>query len=245
MKNQYFGDVNDYCKYGLLRALTGRSRLSLAVCWTLTPDDGRTDGRFTEYLCQPDPWRASDPDLYDVLYDAVVVQGQRDVGAVARAGLLPGARLYDLLLPDDAAGRERYFCAFWKMAKGCDLVFFDPDNGMEVKSRRYGRRDSSKYLYWHELVRAYTSGHSVLVYQHFPRVQRNAFVARLAQEMGERTGARVVVSIRTSRVVYFLLVQEQMIETVELAVEVVDQTWPEQFVIQWHKCVRGATWQRV
>ena len=91
MKDQYFGDVNDYLKYGLLRALTARSRLSLAVCWMLTPDDGRTDGRFTEYLHQPERWRAHDPDLYDALYDVVVVRGQRDIGAVARAGLLPRA----------------------------------------------------------------------------------------------------------------------------------------------------------
>jgi len=237
MKNQYFGDVNDYLKYGLLRALTGRSRLSLAVCWMLTPDDGRMDGRFTEYLRQPDPWRAFDPDLYDVLYDAVVVQGQRNVDLVAGAGLLPGAHLYDPLLADDAVGRERYFDTFWKMAKGCDLVFFDPDNGMEVRSRRYGCKDSSKYLYWQELVRAYTSGHSVLVYQHFPREKREVYVARMAQEMGERTGTQVVVSFRTSRVVYLLLPQARMLATVEQAVADVERAWSEQFVIAQHKCV--------
>jgi len=237
MKNQYFGDVNDYLKYGLLRALTGRSRLSLAVCWMLTPDDGRTDGRFVEYLRQQDSWRAFDPDLYDALYDAVVVQGQRNVGAVPVTGLLPRARFYDPLLPDDAAGRDRYFGTFWEMARGRDLVFFDPDNGMEVRSKRYGRRDSSKYLYWHELVRAYKSGHSVLVYQHFPREQRDAFVARMAQSMGGRTGEQTVYSVRTSRVVYFLLVQEATLETVEQAVRDVEQTWSDQFVIAQHECV--------
>jgi len=245
MKDQYFGDVNDYLKYGLLRVLTARSRLSLAVCWMLTPDDGRTDGRFTEYLRQPVRWRAFDPDLYDALRDAVVVQGQRDVGAVARAGLLPGARLYGPLLPDDVAGRERYFDAFWQMAEGSDLIFFDPDNGMEVNSKRYGRKDSSKYLYWHELVRASADGHSVLVYQHFRREQREAFVARLAREMGERTGVRVVVSFRTSRVVYFFLAQGCLLETIEQAIRDVEQTWLEQFEIVRHECVQGATWQTV
>lgn len=241
MKNQYLGDVNDYCKYGLLRALTGRSRLSLAVCWMLTPDDGRADGRFIEYLHQPDRWYAYDPELYDALHDVVVVQGQRDVCAVGRAGLLPGSHLYDPLLPDDAAGRERYYSAFWQMAEGTDLIFFDPDNGMEVKSKRYGRKDSSKYLYWHELVRACASGHSVLVYQHFPREQRDAFVARMAQAMGERTGVPVVFSFRTSRVVYFLLVQERMFEAIGQGVRHVEQTWSEQFVIAQYECVQGET----
>jgi len=32
MKNQYFGDINDYRKYGLLRTLTG-GQIKTAVCW--------------------------------------------------------------------------------------------------------------------------------------------------------------------------------------------------------------------
>jgi hypothetical protein len=60
MKNQYFGDVNDYRKYGLIRLLTGRGEISTAVCWMLTPDDDRTDGKFTDYLGSPEKWRRSD-----------------------------------------------------------------------------------------------------------------------------------------------------------------------------------------
>lgn len=39
MKNQYFGDINDYRKYGLIRLLTGAGKLKTTVCWMLTPDD--------------------------------------------------------------------------------------------------------------------------------------------------------------------------------------------------------------
>jgi hypothetical protein len=44
MKNQYFGDINDYRKYGLLRGLSNRGEIRTAVCWMLTTDDGRGDG---------------------------------------------------------------------------------------------------------------------------------------------------------------------------------------------------------
>jgi len=43
MKNQYFGDVNDYRKYGLLRALQSTWDGSLLVAWMLTPDDSGRD----------------------------------------------------------------------------------------------------------------------------------------------------------------------------------------------------------
>jgi hypothetical protein len=50
MKDQYFGDVNDYRKYGLLRALSSVTRLPIGVCWLLTGPDSRSDGEFRRYL---------------------------------------------------------------------------------------------------------------------------------------------------------------------------------------------------
>ena len=60
MKNQYFGDVNDYRKYGLLRALQSMHDGSLLVAWMLTPDDGGRDGGFRSYLHAPDMWANHD-----------------------------------------------------------------------------------------------------------------------------------------------------------------------------------------
>jgi hypothetical protein len=50
MKDQYFGDVNDFRKYGLLRVLVGTDHLRLGVCWMLTRPDSRTDGGLLAYL---------------------------------------------------------------------------------------------------------------------------------------------------------------------------------------------------
>ena len=46
MKDQYFGDINDYRKYGILRALQSKGQGTLLVAWMLTPDDGSRDGEF-------------------------------------------------------------------------------------------------------------------------------------------------------------------------------------------------------
>ena len=49
MKNQYFGDIGDYGKYGLLRWLAGQG-LSIAVNWYLTPDNASNDGSIRVYV---------------------------------------------------------------------------------------------------------------------------------------------------------------------------------------------------
>jgi hypothetical protein len=79
MKNQYFGDVNDYRKYGLLRTLTATGQISTAVCWMLTPDDSSSDGRFIDYLKHPETWRHFDPELFDQLKQIVLIDGVRNV----------------------------------------------------------------------------------------------------------------------------------------------------------------------
>ena len=53
MKDQYFGDINDYRKYGLLRALQSNADGRLLVAWMLTPDDGGRDGGLRSYLEDP------------------------------------------------------------------------------------------------------------------------------------------------------------------------------------------------
>lgn len=44
VKHQYVGDVSDYRKYGLVRALSWGGANRVAVCWMLTPSDGSSDG---------------------------------------------------------------------------------------------------------------------------------------------------------------------------------------------------------
>jgi hypothetical protein len=71
LKNQYFGDINDYRKYGLLRLLAGVGGLRIGVAWMLTPDDGCSDGGKTGYVKHPEQWRESDPALFRFLAKAV------------------------------------------------------------------------------------------------------------------------------------------------------------------------------
>ena len=65
MKVQYFGDVNDYRKYALLRLLAAAG-FTIGINWHLTPDDDGADGNKRDYLAKPDKWRGYDPELFDL-----------------------------------------------------------------------------------------------------------------------------------------------------------------------------------
>jgi hypothetical protein len=233
MKTQYSGDINDYRKYGLLRILTHGGEINTAVCWMLTPDDDRGDGGRIEYLSQPEKWREHDPALYDHLERSVLQRRVRNVSEIENSDILPSCRFLSDIVPDDQEGRAAYSQRLMDLAGGCDLVFFDPDNGIEVKLR-VGRKRSSKYLYWDEIERFWKAGHSLLIYQHFPRVPRDLFIEAKARELVHRTGAQEVISFRTSHVVFFLVPQAKRLDDFRKCSEKVKKSWRDQIGVACH-----------
>lgn len=225
MKDQYFGDVNDYRKYGLLRALIEGSRLSLGVCWLRTLDDGRRDGESRQYLEQPERWRHYDPELYDALRGLLDPGARRSVLHAESWGLLPGARYYHAVLNNDASERYSYFADAWQRLRGTELLFLDPDNGLQVKSVGYGRRTSAKYLYWREVEEAYGRGHSLVIYQHFRRQSRETFVTGVADELRRRLGGSRVEPFQTANVVFLAAVRPEHSEAFQNARELVMRRW--------------------
>jgi hypothetical protein len=232
MKHQYFGDVNDYRKYGLLRVLQTESGLRLAVCWMLTPDDGRTDGQFTAYLGQARKWRQYDVSLFDLLAETLPID--RSLRHVKEQGVLRGSVLIDRMVPDNRALRSEYFREVQREFGDAEIVFFDPDNGIEVKSCPPGNKESSKYVTWNELVATYHSGKSILVYQHFSRVKREIFIEEMAKELVARTGSSSVTCFRTAHVAFFLVPQPAHMERLLRVSETVARSWVGQIEVSSH-----------
>ena len=87
MQDRYTGDVGDFGKYGLLRALVGihpaGSSRSLGVVWYVTDAeiedvDPQGDGRHLSYLEQPARFRECDPQLFS--YIGLDVPGDLPIG---------------------------------------------------------------------------------------------------------------------------------------------------------------------
>lgn len=147
MKNQYLGDINDYRKYGLLRLLCEPKNFPLAICWMLTPSgENISHGNKIKYLFNPVKYRKYDPGLYDTLKNLDIVGGgDRNVDR-AKKFLPTSCFFYEEIISDQGYKRERYFNTFFQAIPKYDLIFFDPDIGIEVKSICYGRKDSSRYI---------------------------------------------------------------------------------------------------
>ena len=167
MKNQYFGDVGDYGKYGLLRYLANNG-IKIAVNWYLTPDDGSNDGKHITYLEKNDMQRY-DMELFMALKE-MLRAGKRDVLSFEERDIIPNAVYYNQLLHVNGDSREekRAFRARWHQealtaCEKADLVFLDPDNGACEKEPE-SAKDSIKYCYADEIADYYDSGKNVVYY---------------------------------------------------------------------------------
>lgn len=225
MKNQYVGEVNDYRKYGLLRVgLAGRP-VTVLVAWMLTPDDGGRDGSLREYLRQPERWRHYDPELFDGLQILLQRAAAPAVSLIEGSGLLPGASFYSIEVPDRRLGRDAWREGLFAAAKDVDLVFLDPDNGVEVPSKPVGHIGSSKHVTWDEVAGLWGLGCSVLIYQHFPREPRGVFARRIVGTLREMTGARLVEAFETAHVLFLLALQDSHAPMFDRAAVLLADRW--------------------
>ena len=192
VQHHFVGDVGDFGKYGLLRALTGtwpvaESRLSLGVVWYLPAGatGSAADGQKLSYLNQPNSFRSCDPRLYDALRQ-LFDGGDRSLGAVEASGVLGDDTVFfDGPVPQDQWSRRSWFQQARQAVQGRDIVFLDPDKGLAPPSAGLG---STEHAYVAELEALVRRGQTVVVYHHLGRtaahpVQMRDWAERLAREL--------------------------------------------------------------
>ena len=172
MKNQYFGDIGDYGKYGLLRFLRD-SGVKVGVNWYLTPCDGRTDGSHTEYLHQSE-MREYDPDLFDFLQPRAEKK-DKSVSEIENEPLMDGITFYNRLMNFDSISdcvergeeRKKWHSDALSALSECELIFADPDNGLSL-NKRGTQKKAQKYILKNEIKEYFEGGKQILYYQHRP-----------------------------------------------------------------------------
>ena len=168
MNNRYFGNIHDFCKYGLLRQLARSFRLG--VCWMLTPFVGKSDFGY-DYLVSGSPFGRHDRELFNWLLKKrrESNEGEWGVGMIEKCGMIPRADYFGERMPETFAGRGEYFDKmlrkFDNRDNRKDIVFLDPDFGLGFTAREFTGNRGGGYLHPGEVARCIDAGFSVLFYQ--------------------------------------------------------------------------------
>ena len=217
MQNRYVGDIGDFGKYGLLRAVFGSPEseasgcgLRLGVAWYLCPDESHNaDGKFTGYLedrgNNHKKFQDCDPVLYDKLR-RLVAGGKRNVAAIRESGILPANTLYHEESLADAI-RDVWLNGALHDTRMAEAVFVDPDNGISANAA------SPKHAAIDELGSFYHRGQSLIIYHHTGRrgtaeEQITRLSDCLRRELGPSGPIWALRYRRGSSRVYFIVAQK-------------------------------------
>ena len=222
MKNQYAGDVGDYTKLGILRGLENAG-FSIGLNWYLTPDEPEhsktfTDGKHTKFLeCDCD---TPDIDLYCAL-QKIGLSNNRTVARLERAKLFENTLFWNKML--EGKSRDKWHLEALKKLGKQDVIFLDPDNGLEVKSTNPYSKNGNKYTTYKEAADYYVQGATVIIYNHRDRKPENEYLKRFSQfiDMEETKNAKMFY-LRASRYSvrdYLFLVQERHFSGLEKAID--------------------------
>ncbi len=177
MKNQYFGDIRDLFKYDLIQYLiTNISFLNnLYFIPLLTEDDSSSEGNITNYK------RAIAGYLNNDLISFLRDKRLNDRRVAVMEEYFNKFKIDNYIVPElfYHKNRQAYFRDLTSQIQDSSLVFFDPDNGLEVK------HNNEKHVLFSEVESIYSSiGENtiIMIYQHFPRVRRDLYIKeRLVQ----------------------------------------------------------------
>jgi len=179
MQNRYAGDIGDFGKFGLLRAIFPDSRLG--IIWYLVPDESHNkDGRHIDYLKKTE-FQICDPELFNMLND-LVQSDRRSVEYLQQLKLLYNVVFFSNILSYEGTStnseegrqqrlliRQKWLNAALKAVFKCEALFLDPDNGFETKSVTKYSKSAVKYVFLDELREFAHICPCVVVYHHLGR----------------------------------------------------------------------------
>jgi hypothetical protein len=206
VRHNFVNDIGDYAKYALLRAICASSDIPmrLGVIWYLTDHaESNGDGRRRAHLTH-DGWENLDPELLAAMRqieDARQDQSELNVALIESSSILPrGTMYFSEPLPHvvgnaqhRVAERAAWFRRAQNAVEGTDLVFLDPDNGLQVRSVPLSAALSCKYATVAEISALLDDGTGVVLYQHGNRAAWPQQRAEICAQIGSGTSRRVTI----------------------------------------------------
>jgi len=183
MQDRYAGDVGDFGKFALLRYLFSNASHKIGVIWYRFPDESHNnDGGHIDFINKR---RFLDCDNHLCEQLKTVLDGKRSVSSLEKAILLPINTVYfselldfHLTYPSQSRSdkEERKFRRkdWLKRAKQnvlkCNVLFLDPDNGLEIAScKKINQMNSGKFAYFSEIEVFAKDKDVCVIYHHLNR----------------------------------------------------------------------------
>lgn len=165
MQDRYVGDIGDYIKLSLLKALAPGKKLGVAWYRNEAVAIGG-DGCHDEYLDgrHADRWVALDGDLHAKLK---LIRHEKSPSLVSlEGGLIPGdVKFHGVNVPRGLA-RDAWFASLTEFFEDRDLIFADPDNGIEPDGFHATSAKATKSITYAEIWRLRFPARALVVYHH-------------------------------------------------------------------------------
>jgi hypothetical protein len=179
MQLQYVGGIGDFGKFALLRHLMKDRRL--AVC-RLTGENEETKDRerHFDYLKRPDDFRHLAPEVFDQLAEFDGSGGVVDpLTELQTSRILGNAVFLSKKVPKRASLRRLWFDELVPSVRGANLVFIDPDYGIE------GKRLTNRHVALAEIAALRLPDRALIIgHQHSGRKSEVKFLADRMRSLG-------------------------------------------------------------
>ncbi len=194
MQDRYAGDVGDFGKYGLLNEICKNSnkKFRLGFNWYYVTREEKKPGNgkcMWDYLRDDNPnsknYRNCFPNLYDQLKEMVDC-GQGNIREIEKGAVLPRETIfYSKPVPATEnlamrkVDRENWFKESLAKLKMADIIFLDPDNGIQTETVKKTHTKAIKYVFADEIQRYSELGKSLIIYNHRDRTLPSSYKLKL------------------------------------------------------------------
>lgn len=217
MQNRYAGDIGDYSKFILIKRLFKNQ--SIGLVWFLYPNETHnSDGLHINYQ----NYKLSDKELTSILQN-IGISKQRSVYKMQKKLTKyfndQKIKYFDEFIENNfhytqrEKLRKRWIEKAIKCIKNCNVVFLDPDNGIEVKSIKKTNKKSGKYVFFDEIEKFLKACEILVIYQHFPRIKHDIFIKNMFKTIRQKiNGNYQIYALKFKPVsprVYFILVKKE------------------------------------
>ena len=214
MQDRYAGDIGDFGKFVMLKTLMRLSggRLRLGINWyhVAMHESGSNDGRHTRYLGASRSsklFEQCDPALYATLR-GIVNNGERSILSLEQASILPANTVfYSRPLPkgigrykEREGTRLEWFAQSLSVLGSSDILFLDPDNGIQTRSVKITQKQAVKFAFVDELQTYLEQNKIVIIYNHRDRSPVDVYKQRFRDIHSQLRGPVALRVLRFKRV---------------------------------------------